>query len=280
MAGLGWAGLGWAGLGWAGLGWAGLGWAGLGWAGYPDEMNLRLSSIAQRMTMALQLIPIQKAKVMDKRLMDLQSLQREIYTATFAAARAAEQQSAQLKRLMDQSKVDSTKTHQMLEQKQHKGTGDLRRYAELADLRAELEVAHKAKNMLEEQYIAQIIALLDDPVILVDSGQTYERAAIEEWLGRGNPKDPITAGSGRVAPRTYSTSSTSSAGERSAGGFLGSFGRRKKSVDGDAASSVLDDTASVSSDGSCSTSSSRKSRGVMNMLKSISYTMKYDDEKC
>jgi hypothetical protein len=31
-------------------------------------MNLRLSSIAQRMTMALQLIPIQKAKVMDKRL--------------------------------------------------------------------------------------------------------------------------------------------------------------------------------------------------------------------
>jgi hypothetical protein len=51
--------------------------------------------------------------------MDLQSLQREIYTATFAAARAAEQQSAQLKRLMDQGKVDSTKTHEMLEQVSH-----------------------------------------------------------------------------------------------------------------------------------------------------------------
>ena len=34
--------------------------------------------------------------------------------------------------------------------------------------------------------------LLEDPVMLVDSGQTYERAAIEEWLCRGNTKDPIT----------------------------------------------------------------------------------------
>lgn len=33
-----------------------------------DEMNLRLSSIAQRMTMALQLIPIQKAKAADMKL--------------------------------------------------------------------------------------------------------------------------------------------------------------------------------------------------------------------
>lgn len=34
--------------------------------------------------------------------------------------------------------------------------------------------------------------LLRDPVILADSGQTYERAAIEEWLSRGNMRDPIT----------------------------------------------------------------------------------------
>lgn len=40
--------------------------------------------------------------------------------------------------------------------------------------------------------------LLQDPVILVDSHQTYERAAIEEWLARGNLKDPITGRDGRV----------------------------------------------------------------------------------
>ena len=36
--------------------------------------------------------------------------------------------------------------------------------------------------------------LLRDPVILVDSHQTYERSAIQEWLDRGNRKDPITGG--------------------------------------------------------------------------------------
>jgi hypothetical protein len=34
--------------------------------------------------------------------------------------------------------------------------------------------------------------LLVDPVILVDSAQTYDRAAIQEWLDRGNKKDPVT----------------------------------------------------------------------------------------
>jgi hypothetical protein len=81
-----------------------------------DEINLRLSSIAQRMTMALQLIPIQKAKVSDARLQELSHLQGEIRCAQFAAARAAEEQSAQLKRLMDQSKVDASKTQEMLSQ--------------------------------------------------------------------------------------------------------------------------------------------------------------------
>jgi hypothetical protein len=88
-----------------------------------DEINLRLSSIAQRMTMALQLIPIQKAKVSDARLQQLSHLQGEIRCAQFAAARAAEQQSAQLKRLMDQSKVDASKTQEMLSQVG--GSGDL-----------------------------------------------------------------------------------------------------------------------------------------------------------
>jgi DNA-binding FadR family transcriptional regulator len=68
------------------------------------------------MTMALQLIPIQKAKVSDQRLQQLSSLQGEIRCAQFAAARAAEEQSAQLKRLMDQSKVDASKTQEMLTQ--------------------------------------------------------------------------------------------------------------------------------------------------------------------
>jgi len=36
--------------------------------------------------------------------------------------------------------------------------------------------------------------LLVDPVILVESAQTYERAAIQEWLSRGNLKDPVTGG--------------------------------------------------------------------------------------
>jgi hypothetical protein len=34
--------------------------------------------------------------------------------------------------------------------------------------------------------------LLVDPVILVESAQTYERAAIQEWLDRGNKKDPMS----------------------------------------------------------------------------------------
>jgi hypothetical protein len=33
-----------------------------------DELNLRLNSISQRLMLALQLIPIQKAKATDKRL--------------------------------------------------------------------------------------------------------------------------------------------------------------------------------------------------------------------
>jgi hypothetical protein len=28
--------------------------------------------------------------------------------------------------------------------------------------------------------------------MLVDSSQTYDRAAIQEWLDRGNMKDPVT----------------------------------------------------------------------------------------
>jgi hypothetical protein len=38
------------------------------------------------------------------------------------------------------------------------------------------------------------LKLLDDPVILVDSAQTYEREAIQEWLDRGNRKDPVSGG--------------------------------------------------------------------------------------
>lgn len=34
--------------------------------------------------------------------------------------------------------------------------------------------------------------LMVDPVMLVDSSQTYDRAAIQEWLDRGNLKDPVT----------------------------------------------------------------------------------------
>jgi hypothetical protein len=34
--------------------------------------------------------------------------------------------------------------------------------------------------------------LMVDPVMLVDSSQTYDRAAIQEWLDRGNMKDPVT----------------------------------------------------------------------------------------
>lgn len=47
---------------------------------------------------------------------ELQSIQAEIRTAAFTAVRAAEEQSASLKRLMDQSRVDTNKTHEMLEQ--------------------------------------------------------------------------------------------------------------------------------------------------------------------
>ncbi|WIA39971.1 hypothetical protein OEZ86_013401 [Tetradesmus obliquus] len=260
-----------------------------------DEINLRLSSIAQRMTMALQLIPIQKAKVSDGRLQSLQTLQGEIRCAQFAAARAAEEQACQLKRLMDQSRVDADKTQEMLTQVlgllqadvamrqaaaaagplpagssggaggggagpscstsaaaaaavpmavEVEGLGSKAAFAdqlcaEVEDLKAEMVVAHRDKKVLEEQYLAQIIAaieamevstleaahnsaaaaapgsaaaaaaeagsevpsdllcpityqLLEDPVILVDSHQTYERAAIEEWLSRGNSKDPVT----------------------------------------------------------------------------------------
>jgi hypothetical protein len=46
--------------------------------------------------------------------------------------------------------------------------------------------------------------LLVDPVILVDTAQTYERAAIQEWLDRGNKKDPVSGvrgGGGRQQVR-------------------------------------------------------------------------------
>ena len=47
---------------------------------------------------------------------NLEKLQAEIRAATFAAVSAAEQQSAALKRLIDQSRVDASKTQEMLEQ--------------------------------------------------------------------------------------------------------------------------------------------------------------------
>jgi len=47
---------------------------------------------------------------------ELHSIQAEIRVATFAAVSAAEEQSAALKRLMDQSRVDASKTQEMLEQ--------------------------------------------------------------------------------------------------------------------------------------------------------------------
>jgi hypothetical protein len=47
---------------------------------------------------------------------ELQAMQLEIRTATFANVRAAEEHSAALKRLMDQSRVDTSKTHEMLAQ--------------------------------------------------------------------------------------------------------------------------------------------------------------------
>lgn len=34
--------------------------------------------------------------------------------------------------------------------------------------------------------------LFEDPVMLVESGHTYERRSIEEWLVRGNRKDPLS----------------------------------------------------------------------------------------
>ena len=34
--------------------------------------------------------------------------------------------------------------------------------------------------------------IMKDPVVLKDSGVTYERASIEDWLRRGNKKDPVT----------------------------------------------------------------------------------------
>ena len=33
---------------------------------------------------------------------------------------------------------------------------------------------------------------MKDPVVLKDSGVTYERASIEDWMRRGNKKDPVT----------------------------------------------------------------------------------------
>lgn len=47
---------------------------------------------------------------------NLEAIQAEIRAATFAAVSAAEQQSAALKRLIDQSRVDASKTQEMLEQ--------------------------------------------------------------------------------------------------------------------------------------------------------------------
>jgi hypothetical protein len=47
---------------------------------------------------------------------ELQAMQLEIRTATFATVRAAEEQSAALKRLMDQSRMDTSKTQEMLAQ--------------------------------------------------------------------------------------------------------------------------------------------------------------------
>lgn len=40
--------------------------------------------------------------------------------------------------------------------------------------------------------------LMRDPVLLVGSGHSYERTEIEEWLNRGNLKDPLSGKHGGV----------------------------------------------------------------------------------
>lgn len=126
---------------------------------------------------------------------ELYDLQTEIRSAQFVATRAAEQQSAELKRLMDQSRVDASKTHDMIAQvlallqqdQQHQAaaaaaaaigsdhdpdhgpefpepdqismTNADQIASEVYDLREELLIAHKEKKIIEEQYLAQIIAV-------------------------------------------------------------------------------------------------------------------------
>ena len=50
------------------------------------------------------------------------------------------------------------------------------------------------------------LKLLEDPVILIDSAHTYERAAIQEWLDRGNRKDPVSGGCRKLYPDDLLTS--------------------------------------------------------------------------
>eukprot|EP00877_Chromochloris_zofingiensis_P014187 jgi/Chrzof1/9021/Cz03g33080.t1 len=201
----------------------------------------RFNSVTQRMNFALQMLPLQKSKVHGKKLDAVQSLQHDMVQAQYTASAAAEEQSAELKRLMDMSKVDNTKTHDMLQSimdvlqtnsycDRQGRCEQVTVASELDDLREELEQARMRKNRAEEEYINQIIQviqmsesspnqqpatrgagersadtdmpsdllcpisyqLFEDPVMLVESGHTYERRSIEEWLVRGNRKDPLS----------------------------------------------------------------------------------------
>lgn len=196
-----------------------------------DDMVHRLNSTCQRLQMSLQVFPIVSANATSEQLVGIRDLQEDLRKVHFEAAAKAEVQAAQFKRMMEVARNDHSKTHTLLEQVVgllHKPGERVSRdevEKELQDLREEMDRLHSLKMQQEEQYIKQIIHLIEsvqdpgdslpappassadvppdllcpisftmfrDPVMLVESGHTYDRHNIQEWLDRGNRTDPCT----------------------------------------------------------------------------------------
>ena len=219
---------------------------------FASKNSEKLKHVNQRMQHALQKIPLATLPAMEEMRQCMFALQDNLRKAKFNSVAVSTHQTRVWKDEMEKAfnknleGTEEMKTVLVDMMKEHSRTVEVK-LQDLAVLKEYMHEARRDKDRLLEYELKHIIdaineslkqteqatasdlsaALLDqlrccpiskqvmeDPVMLKDSGITYERASIEEWLRRGHKKDPVTRTeirSGELIPNQLAKSLVSSA---------------------------------------------------------------------
>ncbi len=188
-----------------------------------------LKQAAQKLEYALQQVPLARLPVKEEVHECVTALKEDTHSAKFESVTSSTHETQMLKEEMEKAFNKNLKGTEEMKSiiidmmAQHSRSVDAR-LQDLDVLKDYLREARKDKDRRQEFELQQIIdvisesidqkdaaaasavaeAKLDqlrcpismevmkDPVVLKDSGVTYERASIEKWLGRGHIEDPIT----------------------------------------------------------------------------------------